>query len=294
MTTIPPPDKHATFLKGNIALTKVICDLTCKGYQILMPLCEQLPFDCVIHKDGQFKRIQVKWAQNKDGAATIKNHSYVWYRKTSKKYKETDFDYYAVYIAAIDRVIYPSVRFGGASIRFEKSGGAAWYYWFEDFLDFTDQAEKHQADDVDWQESIDRRNATIAADPTHPHNVAKARLELLDIKTLVWSKRMDIIAQENHVSIHTLRRRCKELGIEIPPKQYWILRASGYTHEDALVYKKPTPSPRKLLADDQVVAILQDLKTDKGIREIGRIYSVPHTTVLSIRNNQTYRHVPRV
>ena len=54
-----------------------------------------------------------------------------------------------------------------------------------------------------------------------------------------------------------------------------------------------TSKPRKWLTDEGVTAILQDLKTDKGIREIGRIHGVPHSTVVAIRDGKAYRHVIR-
>ena len=57
---------------------------------------------------------------------------------TKNYYKEDDFDYYAVYLPEIDQCIYPSIKYGGAHFRFTKCNSATPFYWYEDFLEFTE------------------------------------------------------------------------------------------------------------------------------------------------------------
>jgi len=52
---------HHTKQKGDIGALKAQADLATKGYMILLPLTEHVPFDLVIYKDGMFKTVQVKY-----------------------------------------------------------------------------------------------------------------------------------------------------------------------------------------------------------------------------------------
>jgi hypothetical protein len=70
--------------------------------------------------------------------------------KTKNYYNEDDFDYYAVYLSEIDTCIYPSLQYGGATIRYDKCNSATPFYWYEDFLEFTDDASKKNYRDMGW------------------------------------------------------------------------------------------------------------------------------------------------
>lgn len=127
--------------KGDIAVAKTIADLTVKGYSVFVPVVtEHLPFDLIAYKDCKSSRIQTKYCS--DGK--IKNKT-SWADKNgthSKYYAKTDFDYYALYLPEIDKVVYPSISFGGASIRITVPNAANPFYWWEDFLSFTDKTDK--------------------------------------------------------------------------------------------------------------------------------------------------------
>ncbi len=57
--------KHHTKNKGDLGVLKAKLDLFEQGYLILNPETEHSPFDLVIYKDGQFKRVQVKYRKLK-------------------------------------------------------------------------------------------------------------------------------------------------------------------------------------------------------------------------------------
>lgn len=127
--------------KGDVAAAKVIADLTVKDYAVFVPaVTEHLPFDLIAYKDGVSHRIQCKYDVN----GFVSNKS-VWNDKHGthvKVYKETDFDYYALYLPQIDKVVYPSISFGGITIRHDVPNSATPFYWWEDFLEFTLEASK--------------------------------------------------------------------------------------------------------------------------------------------------------
>jgi hypothetical protein len=53
--------KHHTKSKGDLGVLKAQVDLYEKGYMILHPQTEHAPFDLVVYKDKNFKRVQVKY-----------------------------------------------------------------------------------------------------------------------------------------------------------------------------------------------------------------------------------------
>jgi len=63
---------HHTKEKGDLGVLKAQADLHQQGYQILIPLTEHAPFDLVIYKNGEFKRVQVKYKSvDRNGALQI-------------------------------------------------------------------------------------------------------------------------------------------------------------------------------------------------------------------------------
>lgn len=63
--------KHHTKNKGDLGVLKAKCDLFEKGYMILTPETEHAPFDIVVWKGGQFKTVQVKYRELKNGCINI-------------------------------------------------------------------------------------------------------------------------------------------------------------------------------------------------------------------------------
>jgi hypothetical protein len=128
-------------VKGDIATSKVIADLTEKGYIVFTPaVCEHAPFDMIAFKNGELFRIQAKFSST----GKIQNKQ-VWNDKHGthiRIYSLTDFDYYAIYLPNINTIIYPNISFGGETIKTIKTNCTNSYYWYEDFLNFTDAALK--------------------------------------------------------------------------------------------------------------------------------------------------------
>ena len=65
--------EHHTKQKGDLGVLKAQVDLFEQGFAILVPLTEHSPFDLVAYKDGDFRRIQVKFRKlDKSGKMDIK------------------------------------------------------------------------------------------------------------------------------------------------------------------------------------------------------------------------------
>ena len=208
---------HHTKDKGDIALTQAIADLTTKEYYCFLPLAEHLPFDLIAYKDGYSYRIQSKYST--DGG--LPDHT-CWSDKTgnhTKYYKENDFDYYAIYSPSLHKVMYPSIRFAGASMRYTVPDSATPFYWWEDFLSFTDLANKktfkffdkkitHASTDASRQSAFIRRKVQRPSSD--------------ELKVLLWSKPMTLIAKDFLVSDKTISKWARAYGIDKPPVGHWL------------------------------------------------------------------------
>ena len=128
---------------------KISLDLTEKGYAVFLPVSEHLPFDLIAYKDGKCYRIQAKYTGNGEA----KDSTY-FNTKKSKSYDDNDFDYYGLYLPEVDKCIYPSIKFKGCSFRFQKCNSAISFYWYEDFLEFTDNAKRKNYKDMGWEIDI--------------------------------------------------------------------------------------------------------------------------------------------
>ena len=64
---------HHTKNKGDLGVLKAQIDLFEQGFTICMPLTEHAPFDLVAYKNGEFRRVQVKYrALGPSGALQVK------------------------------------------------------------------------------------------------------------------------------------------------------------------------------------------------------------------------------
>jgi hypothetical protein len=209
-------------LKGDIGTTQVIADLSKKGYVILTPVvCESLPFDIVAFKDGEFKRIQCKYSA--DGTAR-KSTTYSDRRGNHRKnYNDSDFDYYGIYLPDLDKVVYPSIKFKGATIATEVRNSATPFYWWEDFTEFTDVANKKTYKDF---------GKTVTQMVTQ--NVIESRLKKRkaerpskeDLKKLLWEIPTQKLAETYGVSDVAISKWAKSYGIDKPPRGYWAKKYS--------------------------------------------------------------------
>ena len=131
--------------KGDLAVAMAIADLTKKGYVVCSPIVnESLPFDLIVYKNGQFIRLQCKHCADRQ----VKNRT-SWLNSKGnqgKHYSNDDFEFYAIYLPDIDKMVYPSVQYGGITITTqvpkEQLKGDFNCWWWEDFKDLTTDAEK--------------------------------------------------------------------------------------------------------------------------------------------------------
>lgn len=201
---------HHTKDKGDIACVKAIADITCKGYSPLVPVvCEHLPFDFVGFKDDQFLRFQAKYSSKGDI-----NKKTCWNDRNgnhSKKYKQSDFDYYAIYLPVIDKVIYLPSSFTGHKIRFSHPNSPTPYWWWEDF--------------TEMNSALPSKRKTPCAIKLR-RKPFKRKQKILwpakeELTKMVWEKPSLVIADELGVSDRAIGKKCKVLNIQKPPRGFW-------------------------------------------------------------------------
>jgi hypothetical protein len=206
---------HHTKNKGDIAAAKAVADLTVKGYLVFAPVvCEHLPFDLIAYKDSKCYRIQAKYAGDN---RVIKKT--IWVDKNGthqKKYQEDDFDFYAIYLPDIDKVVYPSVKFCGCYITTQVPNSATPFYWWEDFTDFTQEATKRTYKEFGIDLTTRKVNKEARINTRKVLRPSKEELE-----KLLWEKPTSQIAKDFGLSDKAIEKWCKAYGIEKPPRGYW-------------------------------------------------------------------------
>jgi hypothetical protein len=207
-------NEHHTKTKGDLAVAIVIADLTKKGYGIFLPLSEHLPIDIIAYKDEKCFRIQCKYAV--DGKLNYKS---TWNTKTGFKYKqyaEGAFDYYAVYLPEKDVVCYPAIKYRGAKLTVEVPNSTIPFYWYEDFLDFTDNAKHKTYKDFGATLTFFNRGGERVG------SRKAVRPEKEDMEKLVWEYPMTELAKMFHVSDRSINKWIKRYEITKPPMGYWV------------------------------------------------------------------------
>ncbi len=132
---------HHTKAKGDIGLTKVIADLTAKGYVPCIPLSDHQAYDIVaVAKDGSVSKLQVKYASLKRNGTIEVRFRRSWADKNGTHighYTKDEFDYYAIYCPERGVVLYvPNSPDCPKVIRFDKTANNQTQYvkWFSDYL----------------------------------------------------------------------------------------------------------------------------------------------------------------
>jgi hypothetical protein len=208
---------HHTKDKGDLAAAMAIADLTLKGYACFTPVVsEHLPFDIIAYKDGISYRIQAKYAQK--GAI---HNTCVWNDKHGchvKKYGMNDFDYYAIYLPDIQKIIYPSIQYGGKTISTTLPNSAKPFLWWEDFINFTDNAVHKTFRDFNYSIIATITPAVIAG------RLLRRRVERPtkeELETMLWEQPTIQIAKLFNVSDQAVAKWAKAYGISKPPRGYW-------------------------------------------------------------------------
>jgi hypothetical protein len=206
-------------LKGDIGAIQVIADLAKKGYVLFTPVvCESLPFDVIAYKDGVSLRIQCKYSS--DGLVYSETS---WTDKSGthkRKYTNSDFDYYGLYLPNIDKVVYPSVKMRGITIATEVRNSATPFYWWEDFTNFTDAADKRTYRDFGKEitKTLSEDSRIKARKVTRPTKE--------ELKTLLWEIPTQRLAEKYGVSDVAISKWAKAYKIEKPPRGYWAKKAA--------------------------------------------------------------------
>jgi hypothetical protein len=203
---------HHTKDKGDLAVAKVIVDLTQKGFVVFSPIvCEHLPFDLIGYRNNKCFRFQSKYRENGE----IKNKT-TWSDKNGThdhKYSKDDFDYYAIYIPEKDVVCYPSISFAGSVLTTVIPNSPTPFYWFEDFLDLTDAATKKTYRDFGFE-------------ITRPKNPKPQFRKVLrpskeELEQLLWSIPMKELSKQFGVSDKAIAKWAKSYNIQTPGRGYW-------------------------------------------------------------------------
>lgn len=208
---------HHTKDKGDLAVALIIADLTIKGYICYTAvISEHMPFDLIVFKDGKLFKLQIKYVSN----GFVRNKT-VWSSKSKshfKSYALTDFDYYAIYLSDINKIIYPSIKFGGKTIRSTLPNAANPFYWWEDFIEFTDDAEKHHYTEFDI--TLTKSKTEACADVFFKaRKVIRPSKE--ELKKMLWEKPSSLLAKDLGVSDKAIEKWAKSYQISKPPRGYW-------------------------------------------------------------------------
>lgn len=226
--------------KGDLATAAVIFDLTQKGFNVFTPaFTEGLAFDLIAHKDEKLYRIQVKYQKGEE-SLIAKNGS-------ERDYGLTDFDYYGIYIASINKIIYPSIKFKNLSIRTSIPDTAFKFFWWEDFIYFTDTAPKRTC--IEFGKPISESAKIKRGTGTPRPYQAKPIPDKEELEILVWEKPAEKVGEYYNVSAKIVRKWAKKLNIEMPTRQYW----------NQLYYGKTKP-PKKTTLTRQLSFNFQDQK----------------------------------
>ena len=93
-----------TKLKADIAESAVVTELLKRGFRVLKPIGDRLPYDLAIDNDGKLIKIQVKSAWHYKGAYKVDARITKTNRRkmVRKYYHKNDFDFAIIYISDLD------------------------------------------------------------------------------------------------------------------------------------------------------------------------------------------------
>jgi hypothetical protein len=171
-----------------------------------------MPFDIIAYKNNLSYRIQVKYTDVGLAAAYT-----AWADKSGthiKKYKDNDFDYFALYLPQIDKVIYPSISFRGSKIRATLPDSSAKFYWWEDFVNFTDSARKRSYKEFGYELTSKGKENLSSRKVIRPSKE--------ELTKLIWTKTSTEISSQFGVSDKAIGKWAASYKIPKPPRGYWM------------------------------------------------------------------------
>jgi hypothetical protein len=217
---------HLRKQKGDIAAAFVIADLTLKGYTVFTPtVSEHLPFDMIAYKEEKAFRVQAKYSSS--GNVSNKNCWNDKHGTHTKEYNENDFDYYAIYLSDINKVVYPSIKFGGIRISTSIPNSPTPFWWWKDFQLFTDVAEKRHYKDfgveltqgTSHRKLIRQRTESCILSSFQRRKVTRPIKE--ELEKLLWEMPTLQLAKRFGVSDKAIEKWAKSYDIIKPPRGYW-------------------------------------------------------------------------
>lgn len=207
--------------KSEIALLKTKMTLLQKGWMIFESSVDYWqPFDLlIIHPSNTSRILKIQVKYSHDGF--IRNGSTISNRtgNVSKKYSDGDFDYFAVYLPAADVVVFPSIHFRGCMIATEHRSSSIKYYWYEDFLELTDTAEKITREKMNLEPEWNNRQKLKPKFKVLPENrPTKEELQLMLLEMPIRK-----IGERFGVSGNAVKRWIDACGedMEIPVHGHW-------------------------------------------------------------------------
>jgi hypothetical protein len=211
---------HHTKDKGDLGVVKVSADLAEKGYDVLFPVfTEHLPFDLVAYKDNTFYRIQAKY---RSGESVEVPCGTSWADKNGShksKYNKNDFDYFGIYLPDLNQIIYPNISFMVKTIRTTLPTSFTSFYWYENFLEFTDDANKKKLIDFGITTTYKKTKANYSQPKYSQRKVTRPSKE--ELQKLLWEKPTIQLAKDFGVSDKAITKWAKSYNINKPPRGHW-------------------------------------------------------------------------
>jgi hypothetical protein len=239
---------HHTKYKGDLALTRVMYELSKRGWFVLTPVSEHLPFDLMIYKqiDGKSRtlRIQVKYRENT-------------FQCRPDDYARNDFDFFAIYCATTDRVAYIHLDhvldLGITAIRQEHDlpKNKTPVYWYEDFVRLrTKKPATRLIDRSGLRSEVSAaRSKTLYPDDVFvskyaaEHRAGNFAWLPSKLQVLVWKHPVTFLAAKAGMSDVALKKRIGKLNLVVPPapQRFWLnaeFRASAKENFAKVVRKR--------------------------------------------------------
>jgi hypothetical protein len=205
-------NRHKTKTKGDIGVTKVIADLTEKGYSVCLPISEHQPYDLIFENElGELKKVQVKYREN--GTFTNNTvHVGSDGKQVKKTYKITDFNYYAIYLPNIKECVYiPNNNNICIKIATELPNSYTPYNWWEDYRhpNRTELAPTRSIKDIPGFTPL----ITLKGENKEMRRKVKNRPTKEELQTLIDTTPYVKIGEMYGVSDNAIRKWAKSYGI---------------------------------------------------------------------------------
>jgi hypothetical protein len=100
---------HHTKEKGDLGVLKAQVDLFEQGFTLLSPMTEHSPFDLVVYKNGEFRRIQIKYRKLDDTGKLDIKFSTCWTDRNgthTRAIDKNEVDLFCIYCPDTDECYY--------------------------------------------------------------------------------------------------------------------------------------------------------------------------------------------